>query len=237
MSTMSQAAMPADSASTRDSLLLRTLTPTPVFELAGSADAGRAQAEALVAEKFAAAWQAQVTQFLPWLLTMHCFGHCSGVAGLRPAAGARLYLEQYLDQPAERAVAAAVGADVPRSALVEIGNLAVTQRGASHLLFLVMTAALHAAGYRWIVFTGTHALRNSLAKLGYPVHLLAEASPRQLDPAARAAWGRYYDSKPQVLAGSLDAAARLMEERPLLRRVRRLYRVQIEQIAAALRSR
>ena len=235
MNTIPAASAPVETADHRESLLRRVLTPTPLFELSGPDAPERAQAEALVAEKFATAWQARVTQFLPWLLSMHCLGHCSGVAGLRPAAGARLYLEQYLAQPIEDALAAA-GIQAARRELVEIGNLAVVQRGASHLLFLVMTAALHKAGYKWIAFTATRALRNNLDKLGYPLLNLADATPRHLDAEALQAWGRYYDSNPQVVVGSLDEAARLMQERPLLRRVLRLYRHQINQLANALRS-
>ncbi|MGV3591304.1 MAG: thermostable hemolysin [Gammaproteobacteria bacterium] len=233
MTTIPPMSMPAGRDEQRESLLRRVLTPTPIFELAGPDASERAQAEALVTEKFEAAWQARVTQFLPWLLSMHCLGHCSGVAGLRPAAGTRLYLEQYLDEPVEDALAAA-GIQAARREIVEIGNLAVTQRGASHLLFLVMTAALHKAGYKWIVFTATRALRNNLDKLGYPMLHLADASPQHLDAETLAAWGRYYDSSPQVVVGSLDEAARLMQERPLLRRARRLYRHQIRQLADAL---
>lgn len=235
MTTIPTASVPSETAAQRESLLRRVLTPAPLFELSGPDAPDRAQAEALVTEKFAAAWQARVTQFLPWLLSMHCLGHCSGVAGLRPAAGTRLYLEQYLAQPIEDALAGA-GIRAARREIVEIGNLAVVQRGASHLLFLVMTAALHKAGYKWIAFTATRALRNNLEKLGYPLRHLADASPRNLDAEALAAWGRYYDSSPQVVVGSLDEAARLMQERPLLRRVLRLYRHQINQLANALRS-
>lgn len=236
MNTTSHASVPTEAAAHRESLLRRVLTPAPVFELAGPDAPDRAQAEALVTEKFAAAWQARVTHFLPWLLSMHCLGHCSGVAGLRPAARDALFLEQYLAQPIERELEARAGFPVARADIAEIGNLAVVQRGASHLLFLVMTAALHKAGYRWIAFTATRALRNNLDKLGYPLLQLANASPRNLDACTLAAWGRYYDSDPQVVVGSLDDAARLMHERPLLRRVLRLYRPQIRQLAHALGS-
>ncbi len=39
----------------------------------------------------------------------------------------------------------------------------------------------------------------NLDKLGFPMHKLADASPQHLDAATRAEWGRYYDSKPQLL--------------------------------------
>jgi hypothetical protein len=226
----------ADTAVDHASQLSRLLNPGPRFELSGPDDAERAQVEACVAEKFRGAWNARVTQFLPQLLSMHCLGSCSAVAGLRPAGSAPLFLERYLDQPVEQVLAAAAGVTVSRRQLVEIGNLVASQRGASHLLFLILAAALHRAGYRWLVFTATHALRNNLHKLGLPLLALGPASPERLAPEARSEWGDYYRSEPWVMAGNLDAAMALIAERPLLRRVARLYRHQLTYLAAALRG-
>jgi hypothetical protein len=237
MAVVTSAAQTETAGRTRgDSLLRRMLTPKPSFTIARPGDGDRPQMEAFVADRFRSAWQARVTQFLPFLLGMHCLGACTGVAGIRPAAGNALFLERYLDTNAEAALSALTGGDIPRSELVEIGNLVAGQRGASHLLFLVFTAALHRAGYRWIVFTATRALRNNLDKLGYPLLTLAPASADRLDAPARAEWGTYYDSDPLVMAGSLDDALRLITERPLLRRVLRLYRATIAEIAAGLRE-
>ncbi|MEY4642904.1 MAG: hypothetical protein RLZZ227_2898 [Pseudomonadota bacterium] len=224
-----------DPSADRDTLLRRMLTPAPLFELIGPHDRQRAAVEAIVAEKFQAAWQANVTHFLPWLLSMQCLGHCSAVAGLRPAAGAPLFLEQYLEQPVNIVLSQRVGQLVPRGAIVEVGNLAASQRGASHVLFLVMTAVLHDAGFKWITFTATRALRNNLDKFGYPLLKLADARPAQLDAAELGAWGSYYASEPMVMAGSLDVALDLIHERPLMRHVLNLYRRQIEALADRLR--
>jgi hypothetical protein len=221
----------------RDSLLRRMLTPKPWFALSRQGDEGRANLESFVAERFQSCWRARVTQFFPFLLGMHCLGTCTAVAGIRPAAGNVLFLERYLDANAEVALGAVLGKPVPRAELAEIGNLVAAQRGASHLLFLVFTAALHRAGYRWIVFTATHALRNNLDKLGYPLLKLADASVERIEPAARAEWGSYYDSEPCVMAGSLDDAMKLIAERPLLRRVLRLYRATLDELAAGLEQR
>lgn len=236
MSATFPASVQADTAGNRDTLLRRLLTPGPTFEVTGPDDAERAQVEASVAEKFHSAWQARVTHFLPQLLSMQCMGACSAVAGIRPAASGTLFLEHYLDLPAEQALAAAAGKTVQRRELVEIGNLVASQRGASHLLFLVLTAALHRAGYQWMVFTATRPLRNNLQKLGFPMLMLAAATPERLNASERREWGSYYQSEPQVMAGSLDVAMQLIAERPLLRRVLRLYRYQINYLAEALRG-
>lgn len=219
----------------RDSLLRRTLSPAPVFELLERNDPQRAAAEAWVAARYAASYQAQLSQFLPWLMVMRCLGGISGVAGLQPAGAQALFLERYLPASADTMLAVQLGQAVSRPALVEVGNLAAGQRGASHLLFVLFTAVLQRAGYEWIVFTATRALRNNLDKLGFPLLVLGAASVEQVAPAERALWGRYYDTDPVVVAGSLDAAARLMQQRPLLRRVLRLYRYEINFLADGLR--
>lgn len=235
MSTTTTSTGPATS-NDREGLLRRILTPKPHFKLSARGDACRAEAELFVTEKFQAAWQARVTTYLPWLLSLHCLGHCSAVAGIRPAGHERLFLERYLDGSAEQVLGNTLKTQIPRREIVEIGNLVASQRGASHLLFLVVSAALHRAGYRWIVFTATRALRNNLGKLGFPLHELAPALAECLEPAALADWGSYYQSAPLVVAGSLDDAMTIIQGRPLLRRGLRLYRNPINEIAARLKD-
>lgn len=218
----------------RDSLLRRFLTPTPQFDLAGADSPERQELETFVAGRYQTAYQAEVSQFLPWLLSMRCLGTISGVAGMRPAGQQALFLEQYLDVPLEQLLAEVSGSEVSRSAIVEIGNLVASQRGASHLLFLLFTTILHRAGYEWITFTATRSLRNSLAKLGFPLLVLQVADARRLDPQDRKVWGTYYATDPQVVAGRLSDAMQIIQSRTLLRRVLRMYRHKISYLAEEL---
>jgi hypothetical protein len=219
----------------RDSLLRRTLTPGPRFELLAAPDLLRAEAEHYVAERYQAAYHAELQHFLPFLLTMRCLGSLSGVAGMGPASAQPLFLERYLSAPIEQLLAAHSGGGVARAEVVEIGNLAADQRGASHLLFVLFSAVLHRAGYRWLTFTATRALRNNLQKLGFPLLTLGAASLEQIPADEREQWGSYYDTDPQVVAGSLDAAMQIIQERPLMRRVLRLYRYEINFLAESLK--
>jgi hypothetical protein len=219
----------------RDSLLRRTLSPGPHFELLDALEPRRAEAESYVAERYLASHHAELTHFLPQLLTMRCLGILSGVAGLAPASTEALFLEHYLAESVEQALTRHRGQEVQRQHIVEIGNLAADQRGASHLLFVLLSAALHRAGYRWLVFTATRALRNNLTKLGFPLLTLAMANVERLPAPERGGWGSYYDSDPQVMAGSLDEAMQLIRQRPLLRRVLRLYRYEINYLAEGLK--
>lgn len=221
----------------RDSLLRRTLTPGPRFELLAAGDPLRAEAEGYAAERYQASYDAELQHFLPLLLTMRCLGALSGVAGMGPAQAEPMFLERYLDTPIEQVLAARSDSPVARADLVEIGNLAADQRGASHLLFVLFSAVLHRAGYRWLTFTATRALRNNLHKLGFPLLTLGAAGLDQIAAEERASWGSYYDTDPLVVAGSLDEAVRLIQERPLLRRVLRLYRYEINFLAESLKRR
>lgn len=221
----------------RDSLLRRTLTPGPRFELLAPAEPLREEAEHYVAERYQAAYHAELQHFLPFLLTMRCLGSLSGVAGMGPASAAPLFLERYLQGPVEQLLATHSGSGVARADVVEIGNLAADQRGASHLLFVMFSAVLHRAGYRWLTFTATRALRNNLQKLGFPLLTLGAASLEQIPADERDQWGTYYDTDPQVVAGSLDVAMQIIQERPLLRRVLRLYRYEINFLAESLKRR
>ena len=87
----------------------------------------RAELEAFVRAAFGRKHAAQVHSFMPTLLGFRdAVGQLKGVIGLRAAADERLFLEQYLDVPVEQAIAAAVGREIPRWQVVEVGNLAGT---------------------------------------------------------------------------------------------------------------
>ena len=217
-----------------DSLLLRLLNPAPRVDLVSTWHPERGAVEDHVHACYQRSYEADVDQFLPWFLTLECLGKISGVAGMRPARSTPLFLEQYLDHPVESMLGEIVGTPVVRESVVEIGNLVASRRGSSHLLFLLFTSALYQAGYEWIAFTATKGLRNNLEKVGFPLHLLQPVDVAALDSATLDKWGSYYATEPLVMAGRLGAAMQLIEQRPLLRQVLRLYRPRIEELAAQL---
>jgi hypothetical protein len=217
-----------------DSLLGRLLNPAPRVALVDAGHPDRASVEQHVIERYQAAYGATVDHFNPWLLTLECLGHISGVAGMRPAQRTPLFLEQYLDVPVESRIAEITGNAVSRDAIVEIGNLVAARRGSSHLLFLLFTSALYQAGFEWITFTATRALRNNLENVGFPLHALAAVDASRLDAETLAKWGTYYDTAPLVMAGKLESAMQIIQERPLLRRVLRHFRPRINELAQTL---
>lgn len=226
---------PGHSAS-REALLSRVLSPSPVFTLHGRDCAEREAVEHFVAERFRSCYQAEIHEYLPLLLSMRCLNNFSGVIGMRDARTAPLFLEQYLDAPVEQALGDVLGETMARGDIVEIGNLVAGRKGPSQFVFLIATSILHEAGYKWITFTATRTLANNLNKLGFPMVKLADANPARLPEHAIADWGQYYSTQPQVMAGSLDAAMAIARKRPLFRQAMALYRREIRRLARDIRG-
>lgn len=218
----------------REALLDRVLAPSPVFTLHDAGHDERADVEAFVARKFHESYGAQIHEFMPLLLSMRCLNRYSGVIGMRRAAAHPLFLEKYLDDDIEQVLAATAGEPVARDGIVEIGNLVAGRKGPSQFVFLVAMTALHEAGFSWITFTATRSLANNLDRLGYPMIKLADASQERLSAAEARDWGSYYHTRPQVFAGSLEAATAIVRKRPLFRKVMALYRREIRRLAGQI---
>ena len=216
--------------------LARLLNPTPAFcaHLPGSAR--RSEVEHYIADRFRAVHGATIQDFMPVLLTMGCHGGITAASGIRAAAGRALFLEQYLDQAVERTLSVRSGAAVDRGRIAEIGNLVATQGGSSYLLFMVLTAILEQAGFEWVVFTATPQVSKALAHLGLSVETLCEADPARLTRSSAADWGRYYASRPRVVAGRSEEAMRVLDEHLLYSGVLALFRTSIAELAEVVRG-
>jgi hypothetical protein len=174
--------------------------------------ASRPEAEALIRAAFARAYGARIRRFLPLLMGLrNREGSLLAACGLRHAALAPLFLEAYLDRPAEAAVADAAGAPVARPDLVEVGNLAVTRAGCAPLLIAALTRHLYQGGHRWAVFTAVPALANGFRRLGIALMPLAPARLAALPLPERSGWGTYYDHAPRVMACRVADALRAIE--------------------------
>ena len=172
--------------------------------LAGSPE--RPELEAFVREAFWRKHDASVATFMPTLLSFRDgTGDLRGVIGVRGAARTTLYLEQYLQQPVEVAIAAAAGRPVQRGQVVEVGNLAGRNCRAAMRMVASLPSYLLSRDYQWIVFTATSAVRGILESFGAPLVELARADGSRVAGSGDQ-WGRYYDNDPRVLAGYLPAS-------------------------------
>ena len=160
----------------------------------------RALMEQCVARHFATVYDARITQFMPQLLGLEKQGDIVAVVGLRPAGDEPLFLQQYLDAPIERLLAAASTLATAQQDIIEVGNLVSTSPGMARLLIIALTHYLHCIHFQWVAFTGTPILLNSFSRLTLSPVVLAEADPSRLGSDA-SQWGSYYATQPRVMGG------------------------------------
>ncbi|MER2297708.1 thermostable hemolysin [Pseudomonas promysalinigenes] len=166
-------------------------------------DPGRPGLEHFIHHCFATAHHADVQHYLPELLALHdSHGQLVAAAGVRLAAQGPLFLERYLDQPLEVQVSRIAGTELPRTGMVEVGNLASLSAGSARIMIIAVTWLLAARGLQWVAFTGAATLINSFQRLGLVPTVLAPADPERLQGQVDQ-WGTYYDQHPQVFAGNI----------------------------------
>lgn len=172
--------------------------------LADAYDPARGALEQFVRAGLEAAYGARPARLMPRLLGVRSAGgELMAVCGLRDPRYNLLYLEHYLDLPVESALERSAGVPVSRNGIMEVGDLALARPGCARYLIAALTAHLHDAGRRWAVFTAAPALRNAFARLRIELVTLGPARIGRLPAAERAQWGRYYDTRPLVMAASV----------------------------------
>jgi hypothetical protein len=162
-------------------------------------------AVSVVSDTFKKAYGAKLQHFMPHFVRVSTKENkLKAILGYRDAESERLFLEVYLDEPVEVSISRYLGYPVERSSIVEVGNLAESEPGDARMAIIGATAYLHAAGYRWVVFTGITRLRNAFRRLGMEPKELMVADESRLTPEQRVAWGSYYDGNPVVCFGDIN---------------------------------
>jgi hypothetical protein len=202
--------LPRLKASTRKATAAARSLDDPNFSLTEHVGADRATVEAFISQRFAESFGCHIEAFMPRLFSVrNRDGEICGAFGLR-SASRNLFLEQYLDAPIEKTIAARAGSKVERGAIVEVGHFSGTFPGAVRAMIGLLTEHLHRDGFEWVVFTGTTGLRNAFCRLGLcPIDIQAATADR-LPAQERAAWGSYYDHAPRVLIGNIQEGYRAM---------------------------
>ena len=179
----------------------------------------RGDVEEFIAEAYRVHYNARLHSFLPDLLAYHdATGALVAAVGLRMAADGPLFVEQYLEEPAEVAISRRLGAGAARAGLAEVGNFAAAGPGYNRVVIPHITHLLHHCAVRWVLFTATRQLRNAFGRLQLQPVELAAADPSRLRADATD-WGRYYDAHPHVMGGDISSGhaflLRLAREREL----------------------
>lgn len=197
------------SAAPRPEFLLARPLPAPRLQIHGATSPGREQVERFVAAVYQRRFGAAVRQFAPVLVSLHDEqGERVAAAGYRAARLGPLFLERYLSAPVQALLPTAPA----REGIVEVGHLAAVRAGEGRRLIRLLGSYLSAQGFEWAVSTLTQELRNLLVRMGVTPLALGVADPTLLGEQA-AQWGSYYEHKPLVLAGRLDAATQRLSRR------------------------
>ena len=94
----------------------------------------------------------------------------------------------------------------------DLRPLRVRVAGAGERLILSLGPHLAGRGVNWVVSTLTEELRHLFVRTGIAPLALGVADPALLGDEA-AHWGRYFDHRPVVLAGQIDAALQTLARR------------------------
>jgi Thermostable hemolysin len=176
---------------------------TESFVVLGPEHAERASLEDFIRTVFEKAYGAKVRHFARVLLGVRgTDGEWAAALGYTPAEGNELFVENYGGGSVEEQVSQKLDTPVMRDQIVEVGNLAARSPGAARQLIAGAIKYLYEAGFCWVIFTGTRALLNSFSRLDLRPIPLATANPARLSDQGRS-WGSYYDTQPQIMAGSI----------------------------------
>ena len=170
----------------------------------------RRNTEAFIHQCFSKAYGADISHYMPILLCLKDPSSPRAALGLRPATNDRLFLENYLDQPLEDILSGKTLQPVSRCEIIEVGNLAIAERGDARALVIAMAAFLLGSGYKWACFTIPPLLINSFRRLGLPLIELGPARIEMLPEEEQKSWGSYYAQKPRVMAGYLPEARQFL---------------------------
>lgn len=171
----------------------------------------RAEVEQFIANRYREVYGAEVRQFMPLLFALLTADQqICAAAGLRRGSDGPLFIEQYLDAPAETVLAQTFGSSVQRRQLAEIGHLSGLGQGNGRRLFPLLAQWLEGEGIHWALFAATAPLRQMFHRMQVRPQPLAPARPERLGEAARQ-WGSYYETDPWVVGGPLSLGARLLD--------------------------
>ncbi len=173
---------------------------------------GRADLEEAVKLRYARAYGARIEHFHDRLIGFRDEdGAVTGVIGCTPARSAcHLFIENYVDAPIESVISRALGWQVARESVAEVGNLISEHGGLGRYLLAAMIRWLDGQEISWAVFAATRRVRLLVRRMGLECNDLGEADGSRLG-ASKALWGSYYDDSPRLVAVHVPRALEAVE--------------------------
>jgi len=195
---------------------------------------GREHLEQYISSIFNAAYGARILEYLPLLFSLETAGSKQAALGLRGAGHGPLFCEQYLDTCAQAHVAMLYGREVGRTQIMELGNLVATEPGHSGLLYIVITAAIHEAGIKYLMFAANKRVRSSIARCGFTPKTIQAAQQSRLGERGLD-WGCYYEGDPIVMLADIALTMRQIAAQPKLQEIIDAYQFAIPSLADSIR--
>jgi hypothetical protein len=176
---------------------------------------GRSQVLAFIRQQFMTHYDALVDDDAPSLIGgFDVGGDLIAAFGLRRAQDG-FFCERYLQAPLEVALARHYQVAVADQHVVEVAHLCAIRPGFLGQLMPLLALRLQQGGFRYLACTATACLARFFLRNGLPAIRLADADPGCLESSERRRWGRYYEKRPEVIAGDLDLACRLLQAQRL----------------------
>lgn len=173
------------------------MAPDMLFVVADHDHPLRLSIEDEIKATYARAYGAEVHNFADLLVALIAAdGTIACAAGLRLGEDP-FFSERYLEDTIENALSDIWTANVKRSEIAEVSNLAALNPGHSMRLIGHIISLLRGHGIQWAFFTATGRLRAVLKRTGVPTLDLA---PALADAAPHQVWGSYYATNPRVVA-------------------------------------
>ena len=176
---------------------------------------GRGEVEAFIRAVYRERYGADVRQFAPVLVSLHDeHGELRGRRRLpRGATSGRCSWSATCRRRWRRCCRRAAGRGRARQRIVEVGHLAAARAGEGRRLILLLGPHLATPGFR---VGGQHADAGTAQPVRAHGRRAAGAGrgrPGACWATQAAQWGSYYDHRPLVLAGRLDAALQMLARR------------------------
>jgi hypothetical protein len=176
---------------------------------------GRKDIERYIADIFNVSYGAKNVKYQNLLCSLETNSRMVAALGLSCAGRGPLFCEQYLSRPLEDCVQTEFKQQVDRNSLMELGNLVASTPGQSVVLYLLVTAALEAAGVRYLVFSANREVRSSINRCGFDTRVLCDANPAMLEDEGLN-WGTYYEGDPKVILADIRQAVAHGSQREMI---------------------
>ncbi|MEI8633312.1 thermostable hemolysin [Vibrio sp. PP-XX7] len=121
---------------------------------------------------------------MPVFLALLQDDEIQSVCGYRAAIHEPLFLEQYLDCPADQLISEHFSQPINRESLIEFGQLAAFSKGVSPLHFYLITQRLVELNYEWCICTVTDPLYALMKRLGLKPVVLSEVDSSRVERCA-----------------------------------------------------